>query len=328
MPKVLVVGATGYIGETLALSLVRSGHHTVYGLARSASKGAALAKLEIIPVLSPDLVNDPQPCLSAIERNNISIVVACGADSEAKALLDLVITAGKQRMRAYESAGIIGPKLGFIYTSGSWVHGSSVSPITDLDVVGSPLSPNQPPSLVGWRPAHEQAVLAAKEALDVMIIRPALVYGRSHAIWQMFFTPVVQAAKTGERIVEIPLDKGRPVLVHVDDVASGLHCAVDKLPLIAGTGVYPIFDLTGQSESMQDIFDALARVVGFAGEVLLVGVGDNAFAEAMSTSGNFNAGRAKTLLGWVPKRAGLVDGMEIYAMAFAAYQSSVPTAGG
>jgi nucleoside-diphosphate-sugar epimerase len=316
MPKILIVGATGYIGQALSLSLLRSGNHSVYGIARSESKAHDLAKQEITPILCPDLVKDPSPCLSAIKSHNIAVVVCCGADSEAKIVLDVVTSAGKERLEAYKNAGIIGPKLGFIYTSGTWVHGSSSMPATDLDVVGSSLSRTQPPSLVSWRPAQEQAVLAAKDILDVMVVRPALVYGRSHAIWKSFFDPVIQAAKSRQQSVEIPLAKGRPALIHVDDVASGLHGAIDKLEPITGTGVYPVFDLVGQSENMQDIFDALARAVGFKGELKLVGTGGDPFAEAMSTTGNNNAGRAKSLLGWQPKRASFVDGMEVYARAF------------
>jgi len=318
MPKILIIGATGYIGQALLLSLVRSGTHTVYGIARSPSKAKELSKLEILPVTCPDLIKNPSPMLSAIKNLNISVVVACGADAEAQKILEVVTEAGKQRLDSYKSHGLIGPKLGYIYTSGTWVHGSALTPITDLDPVGSELSPTQPPKLVGWRPAVEQQVLRAKDILDVMVVRPSLVYGRSHAIWKMFFDPVIQAATSGEKTVQIPMDKGRPSLIHVDDVAEGLHCAVDKLPLLSGTGVHPVFDLDGGSESMQEIFDALARVIGFKGEVQLVGSGDNDFAKAMSTSVNNTADRAKTILGWQPKRAGLVDGMEMYAGAFIA----------
>jgi nucleoside-diphosphate-sugar epimerase len=151
-----------------------------------------------------------------------------------------------------------------------------------------------------------------------MVVRPALVYGRTHAIWNSFFTPVVQAATSSQQSIDVPLAKGRPALIHVDDVASGLHSPVEKLEIISGTGVYPIFDLVGQSESMQEIFDAFARAVGYKGEVRLVGYGNNEFAEAMSTSCNNDAGRAKSLLGWTPKRVGLVDGMGVYAKAFVA----------
>ncbi|KAF2428325.1 NAD(P)-binding protein [Tothia fuscella] len=318
MPKILVVGATDYIGQALSLSLLRTGTHTVYGIARSDTKATELSRLEIFPVLCPDLVQDLEPFLSALKTHNISVVVSCGADGEAQELLDVVIEAGRRRLNAYQNAGIHGPKLAFVYTSGTWTHGSSFLPVTDLDVVGSSLSPTQPPKLVSWRPGQEYCVLAAKDVLDVMVVRPALVYGRSHPIWKSFFDVVVQGSKRGDLSVDIPLDKGRPALIHVDDVASGLRAAVDKLPLISGTGVYPVFDLVGQSESMQDILDALARAVGYKGEVKLIGSNGDSFEEAMSVSANIDAGRAKTLLEWQPKRAGLVDGMDVYAHAFMA----------
>jgi nucleoside-diphosphate-sugar epimerase len=319
MPKILIIGATGYLGQTLALSLIRSGNHTVYGIARSAEKAAGLSRLEIIPVISADLVNDPKPVLNAIQQHNISVVVACGADQEAAKVLEVTLAAGKQRLDAYEKHNFIGPKLGFVYTSGTWVHGSSLSPITDLDPVGTALSPTQPPSLVSWRPAMEQSVLRAKDVLDVVIVRPGLIYGRSSAIWKSFFDPVVEAAKARHPSVEIPLEAGLPNLVHVDDTADGLHRAVDKLPLLAGTGVYPVFDLVGQTESMQDVFNAFARAIGYKGKVELVGAGSNAFAEAMSTSGSNSSGRAKSLLEWQPRRAGFVADMTVYAAAFAAH---------
>jgi nucleoside-diphosphate-sugar epimerase len=321
MPRILIIGATGYIGEALSLSLLRCGNHTVYGLARTHSKATSLAKQEIIPILCPDLVKDASPLLNAISTSQISIVVACGADAEAARVLEVVFQAGKERLDAYQKEDLRGSKLGFIYTSGTWVHGSSSRAVSDLDPVGSAtLSATQPPKLVSWRPAMEQQVLKARDVLDVMVVRPGLVYGRSCAIWKTFFDPVVEAAnsKSASSSIKIALDKGRPALVHVDDVASGLHCAVEKIPLFSGTGVYPVFDLVGQSESMQEVFDALARNVGYQGAVELTGSGGDAFAGAMSTSGNNGAERAKTLLGWLPRRAGFVDGMAVYAAAFMA----------
>lgn len=98
-----------------------------------------------------------------------------------------------------------------------------------------------------------------------------------------------------------------------------MHLAVEKLPFFSGTGVHPIFDLCGQTENMQDIFNAFAAAVGYTGTVELVGAGDNAFMQAMSVTGNISAGRAKSLLGWEAKRVGFAQGMEVYGKAFAAY---------
>jgi nucleoside-diphosphate-sugar epimerase len=84
-------------------------------------------------------------------------------------------------------------------------------------------------------------------------------------------------------------------------------------------GIYPIFDIASQTESMQAIFNAFASAIGFKGKVELTGSSDT-FGEAMSTTGNNSAGRAKSLLGWHPRRTGLVQGMNSYAKAFVAHQ--------
>jgi nucleoside-diphosphate-sugar epimerase len=166
-------------------------------------------------------------------------VVSSGADAEAAKVLETVLAAGKARVQTYAAQGIVGPKLGFVYTSGTWVHGSSILPVTDLDVVGSnTLSAAQSPALVAWRPAMEQSVLKARDILYVMVIRTALVYGRSSTIWSSFFAQVLLAKQVDSEIAQVPLIPSQPSLIHVDDVASGLAAAVDKLPLFSGTGMF------------------------------------------------------------------------------------------
>ena len=75
MPRVLLFGATGYLGSAIARSLIASGNHTVYGLSRSSGKASALAAQEIVPVVCPDPANDPEPYLDAIRKYKIDIVV-------------------------------------------------------------------------------------------------------------------------------------------------------------------------------------------------------------------------------------------------------------
>lgn len=323
MPKILVIGATGYIGQALSLSLLRSGNYAVYGLARSEAKAASLSANEITPIVAPDFPSAPDAVLKVIQDQRIDVVAVAGGDEEAANILDVVKQAGQQRLKAYEQAGVhSAPKLGFLYTSGTWVHGSSNAPITDLDPVAVSVSPTPPTELVAWRAEFEKQILApeTRQVLDVIIVRPALLYGRSHAIWTSFFKPVVEAAKSNSSSVQVPLEAdSRPALIHVDDVASGLHAAIEHIPLISGTSVYPVFDLAAQSEGMQDVFNALAKAVGYKGKVELVGSGDNLFALAMSASANNRSDRAKSILGWTPKRAGFVDGMDVYAAAFAAH---------
>lgn len=319
MVNVLVLGATGYIGQALSQSLVRSGNHRVYGLARTPEKAKELEKEEVIPISGS--ISENKKLLNAIETYHINVIVdVVGANLQtSQNLLSEIKKIGAERLSAAAKAGNPIPKLGFIYCSGTWVHGSSNEPVNDLTPVDALNSPTPPAELTSWRPVLERAVLASSNVLDVMVVRPALVYGRSHAIWHMFFGPIATAVREGSSLVSLAGDAdSRPGLIHVDDVAYGLHSAVEKLPLISGTGVYPVFDLVTSQESLRDIMEFAAKTIDFKGKIDFVGAGDNLFAKAMSTSMNNRSGRAKQILGWEPRKIGFVQGMDVYAKAFLA----------
>jgi saccharopine dehydrogenase-like NADP-dependent oxidoreductase len=106
IPKVLIIGATGYIGQALALSLMRSGGYPVYGLARSPEKAKSLEALEIIPVKGS--VSDSTNYLNLIRSANIDIVVdAAGANMESKEILDNPLRVGAERLEVAHRAGAL-----------------------------------------------------------------------------------------------------------------------------------------------------------------------------------------------------------------------------
>lgn len=322
MVNVLVLGATGHIGSSLCHSLVTSGSHRVHGLVRSSEKAAQLARDEIIPLLGN--LDDAAGLVSAVYRLHINVIVdAASATSEGRQFLQALVASETKRRAEASARGIRMPRLGFIYTSGTWVQGSSNVPKNDLYPVGVPEALHQPPTLLAYRPGLEREVLAASEVLDTMVVRPALVFGRSCAIWTQYFDAIVDAKTNGASSVSINLEPdSHPALVHVDDVGSGLHAAVNKLPLISGTGVYPIFDLVTSQESMRDVMEAAAREIGFTGGVVLTGSGDDLFSQAMSTTAILDSGRAKELLGWQPKKAGFVERMDQAAGAWLAHKNA------
>lgn len=236
--------------------------------------------------------------------------------------LQALVASEKERLDVASAAHLKTPKLGFIYTSGTWLHGSSHVPKNDLFPVGVPEAQDQPPALLNWRPALERQFLDASDVLDTMVVRPALVYGRSCEIWTEYFDILVKAKNTGDLTASIGLDpNSRPALAHVDDIGSGLLTAVNKLPLISGTSVYPVFDLVTSQESMRDIMVAAAREIGFVGEVVLAGARGDLLGDAMSVTGNLDSGRAKELLGWQPNRVEFVGGMDQFVMSWVAYKN-------
>jgi uncharacterized protein YbjT (DUF2867 family) len=105
MPKVLVIGATGYIGRALAQSLRRSGNHVVYGMARSPAKARELEAMEIIPVLGS--ATDSNNYLAVIRDAHIDVVVdAAGANQEGFQIINDVRKAGQDRLAEAESKGV------------------------------------------------------------------------------------------------------------------------------------------------------------------------------------------------------------------------------
>jgi hypothetical protein len=102
--------------------------------------------------------------------------------------------------------------------------------------------------------------------LDVMVIRLALVYDRSCLIWPILFESIYSVAKSGSPSASVAVElSSRPGLIHVDDVATGVHAAIDKLPLIPGTGVYPGFDLVSSQQNMKDILMLLGEILASRG---------------------------------------------------------------
>lgn len=321
MVRVLILGATGYIGKQVAAALVRSGQHEVYGLARTEAKAQSIAAGELSPIISPDPVHQPETYLQAVRDHHIDTIVdVTTASLENSAFLDHAKKIGLERRAGESSVGVFGgSKLGFIAVSGTWIHGSSDRATNDLDVVG-PGAVIPPAEIITARVAYEKEVLDARDILNVAIVRPALIYGRESSIWTPFVLPVLEAARKGSKDpVHVPLDPDcRPGLIHVDDVAAGFQAAVNQLEMINMGSVYPVFDLVTSQESMPDIFDGFAKSWGSEGGYRLVGAGQDLFAQAMSSSFRGSASRAKQLLGWRPTRLnGFVGNIETYAAAFA-----------
>ena len=140
------------------------------------------------------------------------------------------------------------PKLTYIYTSGTWVHGDDRNAIvTDTTPI------NSPSVLVAWRPVREQQVINDVN-LNGIVIRPGLLYGRSGSLLAPFF----QSACEGN--VWYPGQPGgRFAVIHTDDLANLYVKAVEKAAICGGL----IFDAANdQTESIDDVLATLVKVSG------------------------------------------------------------------
>lgn len=333
MPNVLILGGSGYLGLAVGQALLRSGNYAVWGTVRSADKAKTVAAHEVTPLLGE--ATDGDWLAEAIAAHHIDIVIDATQvyGKQSGDVLAAVARAARSRAETLAADGAVGPKLGFIYTSGSWVHGSPPRRVGDLTVPGTSAAPARPAAAVAWRPAHEQAVLAARDVLDVAVLRPSMIYGRGSWVFGTWWSPLLAAAKAGAgsgpggpepEPVQIPADAAaRTGLVHVDDLADAYVRAVDRID--GRLGSWPVFDLAAETVPIGEIMAAAAGALGVdARRLRYAGTGGNPFLEALSLVGNPDAARARSVLGWEPRRRDFVQNIAPIVAAWRAAQEEGP----
>jgi len=292
--KFIVLGASGFIGFPIAQALTRAGH-IVYGLTRSEAKAKQLAAEEIIPIIGQPESDSWHSLISTADV----IIEALGGDSRAisPAILETVSkVASSTRPKT-------GPKVSYIYTSGTWVHGENRKDIvTDTTPITSPIT------LTSWRPAVEQLVVG-NPVLNGIVIRPSLLYGKSGSL----LAPLFESAAKG-KVAWYGTPGGRYATIHTDDLADLYVKAAEKAPLLGGL----IFDGTNEvTESVDDFLQKLVEVSGAQGPYEYLKP-SNLFETALGTTSLIRPYLARSLLGWAPRKASLVDGLEVYYAAYLA----------
>jgi nucleoside-diphosphate-sugar epimerase len=293
--RILVTGATGYIGAVVAAALAEHGH-AVVGTARSA---AAAAELES---RGHEAVRADLRDLDVLELT----ATACDATVHTAATQDEHMGPVEQAAVRSMLAALAGTGKAFLYTSGVWIYGSAPP--------GETLDEDSEPDAVGllaWRPALEAEVLAAASTgVRTIVIRPGMVYGRGGG-------PTNQFAGMAEDGVPRYVGNGENhwSLVHVDDLAELYVLAVERAP--AGTLLNGI---TGPPLRVRDIAEAAAAGAGlpaprpwpFAEAVLALDPDD---ADGITRDHRISGDRARALLGWEPPARSPLDELRGQATA-------------
>ncbi|OZJ07039.1 hypothetical protein BZG36_00094 [Bifiguratus adelaidae] len=299
--RVLVLGATGFIGNGVAQAFVRNGHF-VYGQTRSSSKAAQLAAQEMTPVVADP--TKPETWTQLLQ-DDVDLVIDCSASmadlkSLAESIVSAVKEAGKKRPSGY-------PPLNIIYTSGTWNHGNNRTKIvTELSPTTSPME------LVAWRSAVEKTVLGAPE-VNGIVIRPGLLYGYSASLLATLF----EQAEATKQVSWYGKPGGRLGAIHIDDLADLYLRVGEASPTLKGI----VFDVVNPaSESTDDVLRAIARVTGADPNIVYKEI-TNPFEACMASSQICPPSLGRALLGWFPKKRSLVDGMDQYYAAWKASRS-------
>jgi nucleoside-diphosphate-sugar epimerase len=285
--RVFLTGATGYIGTAVAEHLRAAGHQ-VMGLARSDAAAGRLRAAGVEAVRGD--FTDPAGVGATARAADGTISMATAYD------LAVDPPAVDAILHALEGSG-----KPFIYTSGIWSHGDTGGHVVDET------TPPRPLPMVQWRQAVEDRVLAAAgRNIRTIVIRPAIVYGRSGGIPGGF----VESARSEGAARMVGKGENRWPLVFVDDLADLYLRALEQAP--PGT---LLLGVSGPAVRVRDLATAASRGAGANGRVFAWPLDEaraelGEYADALALDQQASSERARKMLGWQPRGPDPLEDLE------------------
>ncbi|WP_050467511.1 NAD-dependent epimerase/dehydratase family protein [Herbaspirillum chlorophenolicum] len=291
--NIFITGATGYIGGSVGRHLAAAGH-TIRGLARDASRSAALRAIGIEPVIG---TLDDSALLKS-EAARADAVVNCASSDHRPAIEALI-----------EGLGSEGKIL--LHTSGSSQVGDAVAG----NVLAAQVFDEDTPLVVGaekWaRYELDQRILAAPGMRGIVVCN-TLIYGHGTGLQPDSVQIPALVAQARESGVLRLVGRGvnRWATVHIEDV-----CALYQLVLERSDTQGFYFAENGES-SYADMGKAIARRMGIARiehlseEDAIALWGLNKARYSLGSNSRVQALRARRELGWQPRHASAVDWIE------------------
>ena len=236
---ILVTGAGGFVGGTLIEALHFAGtYHVRAGIARWSS-APRIARLPITLVQCDVLKRDEL----AEAFTGVDYVIHCAAGDD----LRIIVEGTKNVLRAAAQAGI----KRVVHMSSIAVYGEATGAISE---------DTQPPpgtlSAYGVaKVAAEELCTAARSDLEVVVMRPSIIYGPFSARWTMLCALRLKSGRWKELGA---LGEGKCNLVHVHDVARYAIVAVRQNG-IAGE----VFNINGpEVVTWNDYFERFNHQLG------------------------------------------------------------------
>ncbi|CAL9667492.1 NAD-dependent epimerase/dehydratase family protein [Streptomyces sp. enrichment culture] len=273
--KVFLTGGSGYVGQAVITALMRHGH-TVEALARSETAAGVVGALGAVPVTGG--LGDLEVLRAAAARTDAVIHLAQATSAEE----DLAAASSMQ-----DSIG----SGTYVHTGGTWVYG-------DTEGVVDETAPWNPPALVAWRQAVEEAVLRrASSGGRPVIVQPGLVYGGENRLIDAFYTSPGKAAGA---IPCIGDGDNHWALVHIEDIA---RLYVAALGAVAGS-VY--VGVSGVNPTAREVAFSVAAAAGLEGKVAQITLEKareqmGPVADAFALDQQLSPARARAALGWEPR---------------------------
>ncbi|TCV97591.1 nucleoside-diphosphate-sugar epimerase [Luteibacter rhizovicinus] len=289
--KIFLTGATGFIGGSIGVGLVRDGHEVI-ALVRRPEQADALAALGMTPVLG--------------ELNDTAVLIAQSRAADA------VINAASSDHRGAVEAiveGLAGSDKPFLHTSGSSIVGDASGGEASDRIFTEDALPAPTPDKAARVAIDDFVLAAAKRGVRSAVLCNTLIYGNGRGIARdSVQLPRLrkQADKSG---VMRHVGPGRNIwsTTHIDDVVDFYRLALAKAP--AGT----FYFVESGEASFGDMSQAMAKAMGLgpAQDWPL----DDAIAEwgyemasyGLGSNSRVRGTRGRQQLGWTPKAASVFD---------------------
>ena len=309
MPKILVTGASGFVGKSLTAELFRQDYDI--GAAARSTK-SQINNAEVVVVGEIDGNTDWTNAL-----RNVDVVIHLAArvhvmkENFANPLAEFrkVNVEGTQQLA--QSAANAGVKR-FVYISSIGVNGFKTTlPFTESV---NP-NPHSDYAISKWEAEQVLLRVSAETGLEVVIIRPPLVYGFDAP---GNFASMMRVVKRG-----IPLPFGaihnKRSFVYVGNLVSFILLCIDHPA--AANQTFLISD--GHDISTTELLRGCAEVLGMKArllpfpqklvEVCATIIGKRDVAQRLCGNLQVDISKARTLLGWAPPKS-VADGLKATAL--------------
>lgn len=289
--KVLVIGATGYVGSAVTRNFNAHGYQT-HGLARNAKNVADLKAVGVVPIQGD--LNDLAQLKEVSKQFDIVVLAGLGNRVDEREAVSALIESCRGSHRR------------FIYSSGTGVLGieSHDGRWSDYAFEEDDPFPFAGGMTRAWRlPTEEMVRRAGREGVHAMVLRPPLIYGLGGSTQ----VPAIfaSALKTGSACY---IGHGLNLYsnVHVDDLAEAYRLAAEKgAPGALYHAVSGEVNFRSIAEAVGAVLGCEARSVTFAEACEIWG--EQLAANGLAVNSRSVPRRTRDELGWEPKHLDLID---------------------
>ena len=300
MSKILVTGASGFVGQTLCYALISSGYST-RAVVRSADLVSLVEELEVVAVT--DIGANTQ---WSTVLHDVNCIIHCAGHAhvmgnrEADALLAYRAVNVEGTRRLAEQAALSGVER-LVYLSSIKVNGEQTTTSAGFTADGI-IKPVDPYGVSKWEAEQALLEIAASTGLEVVIIRPPLVYGPG--VKGNFYSML----KWLSRGIPLPLGAVHNVrsLVGIDNLVYLIITCINHPAAVNQT--FLVSD--GEDLSTTDLLYRLGKALYKPSRLLPVSasvieltahwVGKQAVAKRLVGSLRVDISKTKEVLGWSP----------------------------